>query len=670
MTRQSNPPIHLQYRPDIDGLRAVAVLSVVIFHAFPEMLRGGFVGVDVFFVISGYLISAIIFESSSKGHFSFREFYIRRIRRIFPALILVMSASLLLGWYVLLSDEYKQLGKHIAAGASFISNWILFAETGYFDNSADTKPLLHLWSLGIEEQFYIIWPILVWLLWKRRALFLAAAVSVLLLSFALNVRAVSLNPVEAFYLPHTRFWELLGGGLLAYLSRNQSSSSLASRIRQYGWVPPITEPSIRNICSLFGAVLLAYGFEHINKELPFPGKWAALPVLATILLIYAGPNAWFNRTVLSNRLAVWIGSISFPLYLWHWPLLSFARIIESKTPEPAVRLFLVAAAVFLAWLTYRLIERPIRFKSSGTWTAAACAILITMIGCAGYVTYQNEGWPYRTSIRDYANNRNELIRTAEIDKQCLEYAGATGPLLPYCRFSNMRSASTFAIVGDSHAHVAFPGIAEHLQLRHINSVLLANSSCPPLLGVPIYGQTESEKLDCARRIRELIDLVIAKKDIQKIFLIMRGPIYFTGTEPLTGPLDVLHGRAVSVETYMEGLQQTIDELSRHNKQVFLLLENPELEHPPELCLPRPLRWDTKNCALEKSAVMLRQQSYITWARNLKNVTLIESLDTFCPNSECRIFDSKGTLMYADDDHLSVAGSRFQVTNLLSKYLDN
>src|SRR4030065_1483737 len=178
---------HPKYRADIDGLRAIAVLSVVGFHASPYWIRGGFVGVDIFFVISGFLISSIILSNLSKGTFSFAEFYARRIKRIFPALILVMATCYVFGWFVLLPDEYKQLGKHIIAGAGFVSNFCFWQEAGYFDNSADTKPLLHLWSLGIEEQFYIVWPLLLYLALKRRFNFLFLAITIFAISFSVNV---------------------------------------------------------------------------------------------------------------------------------------------------------------------------------------------------------------------------------------------------------------------------------------------------------------------------------------------------------------------------------------------------------------------------------------------------------------------------------------------------
>jgi peptidoglycan/LPS O-acetylase OafA/YrhL len=211
-------PSHPKYRADIDGLRAIAVLGVVAFHAFPELLPGGFIGVDIFFVISGFLISTIIFENIEAKSFSFVDFYCRRIRRIFPALLLVIAASFAFAWFVLLPAEFKQLGKHILGGAGFFSNLLLWSESGYFDKSAEAKPLLHLWSLGIEEQFYIVWPLLLWAGWKLRINWLALIFSITVLSFFLNLHMVYADAVATFYSPLTRFWELSVGAVLAFLS--------------------------------------------------------------------------------------------------------------------------------------------------------------------------------------------------------------------------------------------------------------------------------------------------------------------------------------------------------------------------------------------------------------------------------------------------------------------
>ena len=207
----------IKYRPDIDGLRAIAVLSVICYHAFPHLIRGGFVGVDIFFVISGFLISSILIANLETNTFSFLAFYRKRINRIFPALILVLIVFLILGWFVLFPSEYEQLGSHVAGGASFISNFLLWYNTGYFDNAAETKPLLHLWSLGIEEQFYIIWPLVLWIAWKRQFNIMTIMIVIALLSFILNIREIKLDSVATFFSPQTRFWELLLGSILAYI---------------------------------------------------------------------------------------------------------------------------------------------------------------------------------------------------------------------------------------------------------------------------------------------------------------------------------------------------------------------------------------------------------------------------------------------------------------------
>lgn len=376
---------HPKYRPDIDGLRAVAVLAVVVFHAFPNWLKGGFIGVDIFFVISGYLISTIIFENLDKGTFSFSEFYARRIKRIFPALLLVLLACFSLGWFVLLSEEYKQLGKHIVAGSVFISNFVLWNESGYFDHSAETKPLLHLWSLGIEEQFYILWPFLLWFAWKRKFNLLMMTMGVACASFILNLIYVQQDMVATFYSPLSRFWELLSGSLLAWFTLYKKSI-FTNRQKSDG-------KRIANVLSLSGFLLLTYGFWAIHKETLFPGKWALVPVLGAILIITAGDKAWFNRTILSHKIVVWFGLISFPLYLWHWPLLSFATIVEGDTPSPIIRIAAVALSITLAWFTYRFIERPLRFGKNTK--IRFLIILMVMMSGIGCIAYSSNGLKFR-----------------------------------------------------------------------------------------------------------------------------------------------------------------------------------------------------------------------------------------------------------------------------------
>lgn len=208
---------HPKYRPDIDGLRAIAVLAVVLFHAFPSSLRGGFIGVDIFFVISGFLISTIIYENVRNKTFSFQDFYSRRVRRIFPALLVVISVTFGFGFFILSADEFNQLGKLVASGIGFVANLVLWSESGYFDAATETKPLLHLWSLGIEEQFYIIWPLLLVFAWNKKINLFFVTILILVLSFTLNIFNIKADPVGTFYSPLTRIWELLFGSLLAWI---------------------------------------------------------------------------------------------------------------------------------------------------------------------------------------------------------------------------------------------------------------------------------------------------------------------------------------------------------------------------------------------------------------------------------------------------------------------
>lgn len=396
MTTETSLLSHPKYRPDIDGLRAVAVLSVVIYHAFPSMLRGGFIGVDVFFVISGFLISSIIFESLERGSFSFAQFYVRRINRIFPALLAVFLACYGVGWFLLAADEYQQLAKHLIAGAGFVSNFVLWMESGYFDTSAETKPLLHLWSLGIEEQFYIVWPLMVWLAWKARINALNVAMILALASFYLNLNGMKTDPVATFFLPQTRGWELLCGSLLAWLSCRHRG--IADRLRGYAARYVNLDSRIwPNSVALLGGGVLLLGFLKISKDVSFPGKWAVLPVAGAVLLIAAGPFAWFNRKILSHKLLVWIGLISFPLYLWHWPILVFARLSSPDELSVGLRLLAVILSILFAWLTYRWVERPIRAGGNGKTKTLALVFAMTFVAGIAGTTFYLDGLAFRAA---------------------------------------------------------------------------------------------------------------------------------------------------------------------------------------------------------------------------------------------------------------------------------
>lgn len=517
--RPEKHPIHPKYRPDIDGLRAIAVLSVVIFHAFPSALRGGFIGVDIFFVISGFLISTIIFSTLENRSFSFADFYGRRIRRIFPVLLLVLLSCLAFGWYALLTAEYKQLGLHTATGASFLANFTLWGESGYFDNSAETKPLLHLWSLGIEEQFYILWPALLWFAWKKRFNLLTVAIVVGFTSFLLNIGDVKGDPNAAFYSPQTRFWEMLAGSILAWLNLNRKSLLPRAQMRLDAWLgrviykesPPNDGRTLRDTKSIAGITLITLGFWLITKEKAFPGWWALMPVVGTVLLISAGNDAWFNRTVLRNRWLVGIGLISFPLYLWHWPLLTFARIVERATPSATIRGAAVLAAVVLAWLSYVLIEKRIRSGKNDGAKTIVLIVLMLAIGLLGYNVHRRDGMSFRMKDRQefaayFENsipewqyfNRVGIPEKAHLECEFYDLeqyrAGKDTriprtSIAPHCYQRDSSKPHAVMLWGDSHAEFLSYGIRKNLPADW-QVLQVASSGCPAEIDAPGPSTTD------------------------------------------------------------------------------------------------------------------------------------------------------------------------------------
>lgn len=492
---------HSQYRPDIDGLRAIAVLSVVCFHAFPSLLKGGFVGVDIFFIISGFLISKIILENLANNSFSFVDFYSRRIKRIFPALIFVLISCYIFGWFMLLGDEYKQLGRHMASGAGFISNFTFWGEAGYFDNVAETKPFLHLWSLAIEEQFYIIWPLLLWLVSKRKSNLLILTLIIILISFGFNVANVHHHRIEAFYSPISRFWELLTGALLAYLSLNPIKWTVNLKFRfqdkdQYLALAH-GQKTLAHYQSLLGFILISLALLLIDKRKNFPGWWALLPCLGSFHIIAAGPQAWLNRIILSNPVMMWLGLISYPLYLWHWPLLSFGHIFWGELLPTKISLILVAVSIIFAWLTYQFIEKPLRF-SRQTKVKVGLTFTMLLVGIVGYQTDKYDGFIFRLKDRgDYADffentyPRLKYIAQNNIGKKyrnecnfydidAYEHEHATMVPIPSIAKDCQTAKTELSIFlwGDSHAQHLYYGLTKTLP-KDISILQVASSGCQP-----------------------------------------------------------------------------------------------------------------------------------------------------------------------------------------------
>jgi peptidoglycan/LPS O-acetylase OafA/YrhL len=667
--------VHPKYRPDIDGLRAIAVLAVVVFHAFPDRLAGGFIGVDIFFVISGYLISTIIFQSLGQGSFSFVDFYARRVKRIFPALLLVLAACYVLGWFMLLGDEYQQLGKHMAAGAGFVSNLALWGEAGYFDNSGDVKPLLHLWSLGIEEQFYLVWPLLLVWVWKRKFNLFSVAVLLAGASFYLNLRGVHRHPVNTFYLPHTRFWELLCGAVLAWSTLYHKAAVQPLARRLDGWlcqavysVPRAADgQTLSSLLSVAGFGLLAYGFLHVNKNVPFPGVWALIPVAGAVLIILAGPRAWLNRVILSNRVAVWFGLISFPLYLWHWPLLAFVRIAAGDVAPGKVRLAAMLLAVLLAWLTYRLVERPLRFGGNGRVKVVMLLALMVVVGAVGMVTYIRGGFPSRMPQID--KNTAQLRYDFPTTPSCAAdhpYSTAS------CYESGKQYADSVFMVGDSHMEAlvyGFKKLVDSGEMKY-NVTAIGRAGCAPFLNVDSITY-EKNSNGCTGVINGVLREALRRDDVKWVVLAGRHAARFDGKlfgemEAQDKPWTYRYENGANVITsyagvYEAGLTETLDLLVKAGKNVVFVDQLPEIGFDPRNCMTQfRQKFIHPKCLLPRTVVDARLTPYLSATRKILSrypgVIEYDPLSLVCNDKECGPFNDAGVLMYRDDDHMSMVAA--------------
>lgn len=614
--------VHLPYRPDIDGLRAVAVIAVVLFHAFPAALRGGFIGVDVFFVISGFLISSILLKELREDRFSFAGFYARRVKRIFPALAVVMTACLAFGWFALFPDEYQQLAKHIVGGSASAANFFYWAQVGYFDTAAETKPLLHLWSLGIEEQFYILWPATLLLAWKRRWNLLAVTGGLAVLSFLVNIGGIAHYQTASFYSPASRAWELLLGAWLA------------CRPAEGHDAPRRLSPNLR---AWAGVVLLALGFALITRDRHFPGALALMPTVGALLLISAGPRAWFNRVVLAHPLMVWIGLISYPLYLWHWPLLSFAQIVESHVPAPGIRAGAVAAAVLLAWLTWLVIERPLRSGRQRWKVALLCAAMAAIAGAGGYI-YLSDGLPSRQPVQDNLANQKALVLVEDKANAaaCKKRYGFDS-LYQYCLLAHVDKDPTVALIGDSHAYHVVAGLTKYYDGIGENLLLLGTRH-------PYWGLAPGDD-PYQQATQNMLELALSTDSVKTV-------IFST---------HLRLSRAPESKVYLDAARDTFRRFIAAGKHLIVMEDVPIMPFDPRSCIKRAgvaSSATTSPCAITRAdweAQMVGHRAVFgELAKEFPQIEWFAASSALCDDTACYAMID-GRLMYRDTNHLSYDG---------------
>ncbi|MBX5056656.1 acyltransferase [Rhizobium lentis] len=624
-----------RYRPDIDGLRAIAIISVVVFHAFPDLAPGGFVGVDIFFVISGYLISKIILKQTANGAFSFLEFYGRRIRRIFPALIIVLLATLAAGNTLLLKPEIDQLTKHIVASTFFAQNFLLLSEAGYFDRASDMKPLLHLWSLSVEEQFYILFPILIVSLNAPR---LRVGIPVFILAFAIasyrwGHQILKTSPEDAFYLPYLRAWELLAGAVL---------TATEGRIKRILSL----HRGLPHILSLIGLGIILHVIYALNSTSPFPGRAAFWPVFGTVCIIAAGAGNIVNRRLLSSRPFVWTGLISYPLYLWHWPILSYLRIVVGNTPPSTTRLIAVAISIGLAYATYQAVERPLhkvvfkRYPSASSWTLA-----LSLCCLAAAAAIVNAGLLDHYRPQSLINNTENFTFDGRFENGICR---KTYPDIKsrFCNLAEERPP-TVALIGDSHAMSFYDGLAPLVSAHNGNLLNIGGFSCMPVFDAPMHSHGYPFRTtECIGAINAVLAEVVGNPHISTVVLAGRR---FVNT--------LSDDQRAAVE---KAFRVTFDRLRSANKEIIYVLDFPELPLDPHACV-RSLPWVTPDCLVDASQPLALRKAQVDFiaklARNYPDVKILDPFEVLCRNGTCPVIIADKSL-YIDDSHLSRDGSAF------------
>ena len=639
-----------KYRPDVDGMRALAILSVLFFHAFPESLPGGFVGVDIFFVISGYLISSIIFRGLTLGSFSFFDFYARRVRRIFPAVTAVLLGSFLLGFYLLSPEELQDLVRESPYAAFFLENWRLYVTTGgYWETATELKPFMHFWSLGVEEQYYIFYPLICFLLWKVSAKrFLLSLLVMLTISLVLCLYDTYNDPVRAFYSLHSRFWELLIGGVLAYVELKWPRYK--ERFASY-----ISTETKNNALSAVGLGLILCSVLFFEEGKYFPGWRAVLPTLGSVFVIAAGAGAYFNKYVFSNKVAVFIGLISYPLYLWHWPFICiFRNNLAGELPQGSLMIGLLAASFVMAYLTYTFIERPMRSKAANWKLVALLVALLALVSVGSKELVRKSDFVKQfiniESVENTAPLSRDVPKSFRRDNICLEKFGRG--------FENCHTFGkkpSVVLFGDSHAHMLL-------------SYLLDKKNLPDFYLVANDGMIIFDNAHATRRDRDLDNMALVNHFWSVIenspevkTVILRGYWGHYLKDAIKSELDKSWS---TKELFSNHWTRLLQRMVSKNKKVIVVLDNPELQSSvvkkclsarrislAEPCQPEinfnqvdPYYWLAKQLLLETLKPFMN-----------KGVTVIDISDALCSDDKCSVMmDNK--LLYLDNNHLSVQGS--------------
>jgi peptidoglycan/LPS O-acetylase OafA/YrhL len=613
----------IKYRPDIDGLRALAVLPVVLFHAGFSWFPGGYVGVDVFFVISGYLITALIHEEMMRQEFSLVRFYERRIRRIFPALFVMLSACWLAAVCLFIPRDFIDFGKSAWAAALSVSNFLFWRETGYFDAPASLKPLLHTWSLGVEEQFYILFPLLLAVIYRyagkhRKPIIFAVA----LLSFLASVWETAMRPDAAYYLLPSRAWELMAGSLLAVAG-----------------IPALRNHMLRNLVAVSGLLLILIPVFVYSEHIPFPGVAALAPVLGAVMLIHSGQADTCVSRILKFKALVFIGLISYSLYLWHWPIIVFTKYRALESLSATTGAILVAASFIAAWVSWKWVEQP--FRKRKAHSASAGRIVVTgmcamsFIVAIGLMAVLTDGLPQRLSpeAQRYASMMDEKRYFGIYDRGgCfLDYHQSVADYRPECaEFPEDEDHINVLIYGDSFAAHLYPGLAEvgrpGIEVRQYTA-----TSCRPF---PVGDAW------CDTIYQNFFSKVLPESETDVILV----SAYWT---PLY--------RRLGAAEFSRRLSETIAQIKKYGKHVVLAGQSPTYRRAiPYMLLVRQV-FDGDFYASAASGKVINAE--LKKIANETDAVFVDFYNYACNGKSC-LAALNGEPLYWDFAHMTLAGSKY------------
>ncbi len=651
----------MHHRQDIDGLRALAVLPVVLYHAGVPGFSGGFTGVDVFFVISGFLITKMIADDLSGGRFSIAEFYARRVRRIVPALAVVLLAVTLCGLIVFTPQELARYGTTLAMASLFSANVYFWQTSNYFSAEAEPSPLLHTWSLAVEEQFYIFWPLglmlVFWLGFKThlRWLPLLGLVAAIAASFIL----VRMNAQFSFYMLPTRAWELLLGASIAL-----------------GCWPLLTGRAAA-VASGAGLLAVLAAVFLLDASTETPGPWLLLPCIGAALILHAGQTqATLMARVLSLPPMVWFGLISYSLYLWHWPLIILPQLVLARALTGLEIAVAIAASIGLAALTWAYVETPFRRMSltpKGMITRfnAVGVFALGLMAAIGLSLTNAEGLPQRANTAALAADAKGKPMPPP---PCLTRERPSGtddelpPLKPCLLGRGSERAYQAVLWGDSHANHLREALDDWGKANGITIRQVSKALCPPLLDTWPTVAPRNTRDDCFAFNRQVIHAIESSPEIRQVILAARWPHYTGDSVPRHGLTPLLAGeRRVPTgpddarKVLAEALTETVQALTQRGINVIVIDPLPDYFQSPAKCVARAamLGLETHHCSVSFGSVWQRTGPITQIMRSLAasdpKVTVIETLAVLCPDDQCNPWQG-GTLLFRDDNHVTAAGA--------------